>query len=79
MTHMGSDRGFIYTIFGLGVSHMGIWAGFQGKLAQPGPFMRTTERACPSSASSIRGIVGMQTGYEVLSLVLSRSRGTGRV
>jgi hypothetical protein len=27
VTHMKSDGGFIYTIFGLGASHMGFWAG----------------------------------------------------
>ena len=45
VTHMGSDRGSIYTMFGLGARHMGLWAfglGFKEKLAQPGPFIRTT-------------------------------------
>ena len=33
----GSDRGFIYTIFGLGASHMGIWAGLLGKACPARP------------------------------------------
>ena len=38
--HTGSDRGLIYTISGLGASHIGLWAfgpGFEEKPAQPGP------------------------------------------
>jgi hypothetical protein len=27
VTYMGSGGGFIYTIFDLGASHMGFWAG----------------------------------------------------
>jgi hypothetical protein len=52
ITHTGGDRGFIYIIFGLGASHMGLWAyglGFKESLPSPahglgthGPFMRTT-------------------------------------
>ena len=26
---MGNDRGFIYTIFGLGASQIGFWAGLE--------------------------------------------------
>ena len=29
VTLMGSDRGFIYTIFGLGASDVGFWAGLE--------------------------------------------------
>jgi hypothetical protein len=32
VTHTRSDRGFIYTIFGLGASHMGFRSGFEQKV-----------------------------------------------
>ena len=44
VTRMGSDRGFIYIIFGLGASHMGIWARPSPAhgLGPTPPFIRTT-------------------------------------
>jgi hypothetical protein len=43
MTNTASYYGFIYTIFGLGASHMGLWAGPE-------------EKACPARpmGSSLR-------------------------
>ena len=43
MTSTASYYGFIYTIFGLGASHMGLWAGPE-------------EKACPAQpmGSSLR-------------------------
>ena len=66
MTLMGSDHGFIYTILGLGASHVGFWPGLKGKACPVASMPRFDCYSPVCTGSAMQRCCAQQTGMHKL-------------